>query len=178
MANPLLAPIELPARIATRGYEMATEALDVGRQLVRVASDGVTLLERLDRRAERFIDVAESIDAKAAAVLELGERIEASARAMVDLGGKIDLRGAEMTDLGRDIVAQANLVQERAGEVVVQAGELVRVIPTMERAVRLVEPLEGTVDVLGRVADRLTGSRTRGGQPTPIEGPDAVPDGA
>ena len=163
--NPLLAPIEFPARIVSRAYETATEAMDVGRQLVRVASDGVTMLERLDRRAEQFLAVAESIDAKAGAVLELGERIEQSARSMVDLGGKIDARGVEMNELGRDIVTQARLVQERAGEVVVQASELVAVIPTMERAVALVAPLEGTVDVLGRVADRLTGSRLRPSEP-------------
>lgn len=179
MANPLLAPLELPARLASRAYESASEAIDVGRQLVRVASDGITLLERLDRRAERFIEVAESIDAKAGAVLELGERIESSARSMVDLGAKIDARGAEMSELGEDIVAQARLVHERAGEVVVQATELVAVIPTMERAVRLVEPLEGTVDVLGRVADRLTGSRNRGVvPPVPLEGPEDGPSSA
>lgn len=175
--NPLLAPLEIPARIASRAYESASEAIGVGRQLVQVASDGVAMLERLDRRAEQFLEVAESIDAKTGAVLELGERIEKSARSMVDLGGKIDARGVEMNELGRDIVTQARLVQERAGEVVVQASELVAVIPTMERAVALVAPLEGTVDVLGRVADRLTGSRLRPAEP-PLDPGDADTAGA
>lgn len=172
--NPLLAPIELPLRILSRGYEAATETARAGRRLAEAANDGITLLDRLDRRAERFIEVVESIDAKAGAVLELGERIEASARGMLDIGAKIEARGGEMSDLGREIVTQANLVQERAGDVVEQASQLVAIFPTMKRAVEIVEPLEGTVDVLGRVADRLTGSRLRAdaGPAGPVE-PDA-----
>ena len=41
------------------------------------------------------------------------------------------------------------------GTIVEAVTESVDVLPTMRRAVELVEPLEGTVDVLGRVADRL-----------------------
>lgn len=160
--NPLLAPIELPARAVARAYEATRQAAETSRELVRVVGEGVAALDRLDRRAARFIEVAESIDSKAGAVLELGERIESSARGMLDVGARIEARGGEMSELGNEIVTQASLVQERAGEVVEQAGQLVAIFPTMKRAVEIVEPLEGTVDVLGRVADRLTGSRLRG----------------
>jgi methyl-accepting chemotaxis protein len=142
--NPLLAPIEFPARLAQRAIDGASEALETGRQLVRIASEGVTLLERLDRRAEAIIALGERLDARGAAVLEQIEEVD---------------------EIGREIAEQARLVQDRAQEVVDRVGEIIGVIPTMRRAVELVEPLEGTVDVLGRVADRLTGMRTRTEQP-------------
>jgi hypothetical protein len=60
------------------------------------------------------------------------------------------------------MIVEARLVHSRASEVVAQAAELERAIPTAERAVDLIQPLEGAVERLGRMVDRLPGGRGSG----------------
>lgn len=81
---------------------------------------------------------------------------------------KLDERAAELlatgetvNELGERMLVEANLVHTRAAEVVAQAADLQRAIPTAERAVDLIQPLEGAVERLGRMVDRLPGGRGR-----------------
>ena len=48
---------------------------------------------------------------------------------------------------------------EAAREVAVRGAEVAAALPTLERAVAIATPLEGTVERLGRIVDRLPGSR-------------------
>jgi hypothetical protein len=80
-----------------------------------------------------MLAIAERLDSKASAVLDLGERIE----------------------------HEATLVHRRAEEINQTAKQLLLVVPTVEQAVGLIAPLEGAVERLGRVVDRLPGARAK-----------------
>ena len=88
----------------------------------------------------------------------MGERIDAKGAALLELGERLDSRGADVNALGERIVTEAAGVQDRAAEIVKLAEE--RLIPTAERALGLAQPLEGAVDRLGRMVDRLPRGRT------------------
>jgi hypothetical protein len=60
-----------------------------------------------------------------------------------------------------EILAQGERVVAAAREVADRGAELAAALPVMQRAVEMAEPLEGVVERLGRVADRLPGARTR-----------------
>jgi chloramphenicol 3-O-phosphotransferase len=106
-------------------------------EIARLAPRAIRLLESLDAKAARMLDIAERLDAKATAVLDVGERIE----------------------------HEAQIVQRRAEQINATALELLKAMPTFEQAVGLVAPLEGAVERLGRVADRLPGGRRRTTKP-------------
>lgn len=146
MANPVIDLLALPPRLIGRALEDLTTLNRTGR-------DAVRLLERLDDKAERILALGERIEARAATILELGERM--------------DDRGAALLDLGERTVKEAVGVQERAEEISARAAEMIAVLPTLERAVALASPLEGAVERLGRVVDRLPGGEVRGAEREP-----------
>ncbi len=78
---------------------------------------------------------------------------------------RLATRGAG--ELGERMITEARLVFTRESEVVVQAAELHRAIPTAERAVDLMQPLEGAVERMGRMVDRLPGGRGRDARDEP-----------
>lgn len=135
--NPLLAPIEIPAKLAQRAIRDLEAIGDVARSVPRA----IALLESLDQKATQLIEWGERIDARGAELLEMG---------------------AEVNDVGVQILAEARLVQERAGEVVDRANAMIAVIPTVERALEIGQPLEGAIDRIGRVVDRLPGGAAAG----------------
>jgi hypothetical protein len=54
-----------------------------------------------------------------------------------------------------------------AGEVAQRGAQVAEALPYLERAVTMVEPLEGAVERLGRIVDRLPGAaRARRRPPT------------
>ena len=162
-------------RLATRGAELlerlnerAEAGLAVGERLDSRAEAILEFGERIDKRAEAILAMGERIDARAEAILEFGERIDERGSAIVSMGERLDGRGGALleagetfNELGERMIVEARLVHTRASEVVAQAAELQRAIPTAERAVDLMQPLEGAVERLGRMVDRLPGGRGR-----------------
>jgi hypothetical protein len=147
-------PLDLPQVIVSRALSdlsaIATAARETPEQLERllllgeeIAATGRGLLElaeRLDRRAALVLELGASIDRQADELLALGARVQA-------VGERIDARGAEIVD--------------RAAGVVQTGGELIAVLPTLERALAMATPLEGAIDRFGRLVDRLPGGPAR-----------------
>ena len=128
-------------------------ALDDLHTLAQVGSE---LMERLDTLEA----TADAIQAGLDDALAIGRSIDARGEAIVELGQQLHA-------LGADIQAQGVLIEERAAEVARRGGELVASLPTLEAAVALVAPLEGAVERLGRMVDRLPGGARRGPATTP-----------
>ena len=179
---PTLADVLIPPRLLLRAFDdlhavaqVATEMphrLDELEQradaLLKTASDAFELLERLDGRARELLELGGRIDGRAEEILGLGERIDERGAAIVELGEKIDGRGGEilemgerMNALGHDIEAEGVLIHTRAEEVAARAAEMIAVLPTLERAVAIATPLEGAVERLGRMVDRLPGEKRK-----------------
>jgi len=112
-------------------------------------------LHTLAQRADAAVELLERIDARVDEVLALGASIDARGQSIVELG-------EQLHSLGTEIHAQGVLIEERAAEVARRGEELVATLPTLEAAVALVTPLEGTVERLGRIVDRLPGGARRG----------------
>jgi hypothetical protein len=99
----------------------------------RVARELPARLDALDRRAAK---IQEQIDQ----MLDLGERV---------------------VELGVEVNALGGVISDRAKDVADRGGEVVAVLPTLERAIGMAQPLEGAIDRLGRVVDRLPGGPGR-----------------
>jgi len=127
----LVSPLLIPPKLLLR-------ALDDLHTIATVAQDANARLARLEASAD--------------ALVTIGSQMEVHARNVLDLGGRIDERGEQ-------IVAEGRIIQERAREVSDRAGQVLEALPLLERAIALAEPLEGAVERLGRVADRLPGGR-------------------
>jgi hypothetical protein len=153
-------PIDLPIRAVDR-------ALSDLHAIARLAAEMPTRLDALDARAEAILDLGdrivtlgESLNTRAEQVVELGERIDDSGRELVDLGGRL-------FTLGESVNKQGVVIAERAREVAERGGEVAAALPTLQRAVGIAEPLEGAVERLGRMVDRIPGSRPRAKDPLP-----------
>jgi len=83
-----------------------------------------------------------------------GERIDTRAQQLRDLG-------ATMHDLGEQIDSRGAEIVDRATRVVDTGGDLITVLPAFERALEMATPLEGAIDRLGRLVDRLPGGTAR-----------------
>jgi methyl-accepting chemotaxis protein len=139
--NPLL----LPPRLMLRALEdLHTLALAAAR-LERVE-------ERLNERADAIIAMGDQMDERAERILEMGEQIVAMGARIAEVGEKMDAR----TDA---ILAQGERIEAAAREVADRGAELAAALPVMQRAIEMAEPLEGVVERLGRVADRLPGGQ-------------------
>lgn len=143
--NVLGIPVDLPTRVIGRALS------DLG-DLARVAREIPSKLDDVQRRLDRALEVAETIDHRMERVLEIGERIDARADAVLELG-------EQLLEVGTLANERAVLMTEAAREVAVRGAEVAAALPTMERAVAIAQPLEGTVERLGRIVDRLPGSR-------------------
>jgi hypothetical protein len=132
-----------------RVQDQLDQMLEAAQSLNELGSRVLTLVERLDQRAEAVLALGGQIDERGKAMVALATELDARAAALLGLGEQIDDRGAS-------IVAHADLVASRAAEVVA-------VLPTLEKAVAIATPLEGAVERLGRMVDRLPGeARKRG----------------
>lgn len=155
----LLALPLLPARLAVRALDdihaLAVVATDMHTRADRLESrldDIMRLGESIEATGDELLRMAHRIDERAASVLTLGERIELRAESVLDLGARIDARGGE-------IVAEGAQIRAAAVEVTTRAGQILEALPLLERAISMAEPLEGAVERLGRIADRLPGGR-------------------
>ncbi|MDX6586259.1 MAG: hypothetical protein QOI31_732 [Solirubrobacterales bacterium] len=152
--NPLLAPFEITVGLGQRVMRDLDAMSEVARSVPRV----ITLLESLDKRAGQVLELGERIDARAESMLELGQNLDRRAEAILTLGGRIDERAEELGAIGSQMLTEAQLVQQRAAEVVAGANEMIAVLPTVRRAIEIGEPLEGAIERFARVVDRLPGA--------------------
>lgn len=153
-------PLELlglPPRLAARAFDDLHQVAVGGRSFLAV-------LGRLEERADRIQDqldatlaAADSINATAERALALLEQLDARAQAVLDLGREIDTRAGALLGLGERIDDRGSVLSANAQEVADRAAEMIAILPTLERAVALATPLEGAVERLGRVVDRLPG---------------------
>jgi hypothetical protein len=143
--------VRLPPLALLRAFDDLHTLAQVGTELMK-------RLDELESRADSAVEVLERLDARADDILALGASIDARGQSIVELGEQLHA-------LGSQIHEQGVLIEERAAEVAVRGQELVATLPTLEAAVALVAPLEGAVERLGRMVDRLPGGARRGGSP-------------
>ena len=137
--NPLLIPPKLLFR-----------ALDDLHTLALAAARLEQVEAALTERADAILAMGERIDGHADAVIEVGRRI-------VELGEQVDVRAEAILEMGERIGAQGERIEAAAREVADRGAQLTEALPVMERALSMAEPLEGAVERLGRVVDRLPG---------------------
>lgn len=140
-----LAPFTVPPKLVLR-------ALDDLHVLAQAAGRAMEVMERLDRRGAAIVALGERIDERADALLALGERIDARADAILALGTSLSADGRALLDQGK-------VLQEHAAEVARRGADVAAALPALQRAVELGEPLEGAVERLGRIVDRLPGGK-------------------
>lgn len=128
------------ARLARAAPAKLDRMLELGEEIAGIGHQLLAIAERLDRRAEAIMVLGERLDVRAVELIDLGED-------MRDLGERVDSRGAEIVD-GATRVADTG-------------GELIGVLPALERALEMATPLEGAIDRFGRLVDRLPGGQRR-----------------
>jgi hypothetical protein len=129
-------------------------ALDDLHTLARLGTDLMDRLDNIDQRADAAVELLERLESRADEILALGASIDARGESIVELGDRLET-------LGKQVYEQGELIERRAAEVAQRGGELVATLPTLEAAVALVTPLEGAVERLGRMVDRLPGGARR-----------------
>lgn len=141
----------LPGQL-DRGLAIGDEIVEIGRRMLEIA-------ERLDQRGYTITELGERLDLRAIQLLQMGEN-------MHELGIQIDATGAQIVD--------------RANHVAASAGELITILPTVERALDLASPLEGAIDRFGRIVDRFPGAasarRREQARPSPDDRQGATPE--
>jgi hypothetical protein len=152
VVNRLASDVGAIARLARTAPAQLDRLLELGEEIVDIGQRVLDIAERLDRRAEAVVALGERLDARASELLDLGTVLRG-------LGERVDATGVEIVD--------------RATRVVETGSELLMVLPTLERALELATPLEGAIDRIGRLVDRLPRSAGRG-RPSP---PPAAEDG-
>jgi hypothetical protein len=139
-AEVVISDVRAIARAARAAPAQLDRLLELGQDIARTGRAVLEVAERLDARAEVFVELAERLDGRAEELLVLGTELR-------QLGHQVDARGAEIVD--------------RATRVVETGGELITVLPALERAVEMATPLEGAIDRFGRLVDRLPGGAAR-----------------
>jgi hypothetical protein len=165
MERRLESAADLGERIEQRGAEVVAAAAQI--------EDLLTLGGRIEERGAELVAAAARVDE----LISLGDRIEKQGRALVRRADKMDERAGELVDRldkqalalleqskalyeqAAAILAQGERVEHAAREVAGRGAELVEALPLMQRALEMAEPLEGAVERLGRMVDRLPGAR-------------------
>ena len=137
------------------GPRLVLRAVSDLAAVARVARELPDRLDRLDRRAEAVQDQIERM-------LVIAEDIAALGHSVVDIGQSLDRQASGLLALGERVSEQGDVIADRAREVADRGGELVAMLPTLERAIAFAQPLEGTVERLGRMVDRLPGGARKG----------------
>ena len=155
------------------GPRLVLRALDDLHGLTTTARDAVELLRALEQRAaevqdqiDRAVLVAEAIESRGEEavgridlMLALGERIDARGEAVLALGEAILQLGDHFDVVARELLEEGKVIQATAREVADRGAEVATALPLLQRAVDLADPLEGAVERLGRIVDRLPGGR-------------------
>lgn len=165
--NPLLLPPRLLFRALDDLHTLALAAARLERveESLNARADAILAMgDRIDGRTEAIIEMGDRIlelgvrmDDRAEAVIEMGAQIAALGERIASLGERMDARSEAILEQGDAVIAAAREVADRGAE-------LAAALPVMQRAIEMAEPLEGVVERLGRVADRLPGGAARGGR--------------
>jgi methyl-accepting chemotaxis protein len=132
---------QLPA-VEERMNARLDELIGLGERIEGVIGNGLELAEQIRATGERVAELGEGVDERAVAIIEMGKRLEVQGEAMLEQGRHVERTGREVAE---------------------NAKGLADALPMLQRAVAMAEPLEGAVERLGRVVDRLPGGRTRAG---------------
>ena len=138
---PPVNPLLLPPRLLLRALDDLHRIADAAGRLDELLERADALVERADRVDERAKDLAARLDEQADALLEQSRALHEQAAA---------------------ILAQGERVEAAAREVAEKGTVLVDALPALEQAIEMARPLEGAVERLGRMVDRLPGARPRG----------------
>jgi hypothetical protein len=112
----------------------------IGPSLILRALDD---LHAIAQAAASLEDIEQRINERLAAIVELGERLDERVDDILATGERVERSAKDVADVGRQ-VADA--------------------LPVLQRAITMAEPLEGAVERLGRIVDRLPGGmRSRSG---------------
>lgn len=144
--NPLLLPPRLLLRALDDLHQIALAAQDIGPRLGALQDRADSIEEQLGEA----IAIARQIEERGREAIEMAGRIDARAEAILALADRVDDRAAE-------IMAEAKVIQLTAAEVAVRGGQVAEALPLLQRALEIAEPLESTVERLGRLVDRLPG---------------------
>jgi DNA repair ATPase RecN len=127
------------------GPKLVLRALDDLHAIAEAARDLPTRIDALEDRLEHIevqastaIDVARDINQTAATAMAVAEQVDVRLLAVLALGERIEVRAQQVAEVGTQVVAA---------------------LPTLERAVLMATPLEGAVERVGRLVDRLPGGR-------------------
>ncbi len=179
--NPLL----VPPRLAQRAIDdlgsvagVVAGAPDELRAMDRRAREIVRLLTRLARTGDRMLERADVLIERTDAVLDrtdaVLQRLDDLDRRAVELGHRAQELGHlsdRIEDLVHGLMAQATVVGASADAIAHEAAEVAKVLPTLARAVEIAEPLEGAVDRVAWIVDRLPGGRSGAKIPEPEPAP-------
>jgi hypothetical protein len=154
--NPLLLPPKLVLRALDDLHTIAQAAAGLEDIERRINERLVTIIEL----GERIADLGDGIDGRLDAVLELGDRIVALGERVdeiVALGDRVD----QIDGRAGEVLATGDRVEQAAQDVAAVGREIADALPILQRAITMAEPLEGAVERLGRIVDRLPGGATR-----------------
>jgi hypothetical protein len=147
IVNRALADLGAVARAARTAPAQLERMLQLGEEMADIGRGVLEIAERLDQRADAALALGERLDARADELLKLGRKME-------KLGKRVDKRGGEIVERGDEIVASAGRVAETGSD-------LIGMLPTLQRAIEMASPLEGAIDRVGRLVDRLPGGQAR-----------------
>jgi chromosome segregation ATPase len=147
IVNSALSDLAAVARAARTAPAQLHQMLELGEEMAQIGRGVLEITERLDQRAEAALALGERLDARADELLKLGRKME-------KLGKRVDERGVEIVEAGNEIVVSSARLAETGSD-------LIRALPTLQRAIEMASPLEGAIDRFGRLVDRLPGGTAR-----------------
>ncbi len=161
----LVEPLMLPPRLVVRALDdlhtiaAASRNASVRLESMQERTDvAVVLLGRIEYVGDQVLAMGARIETQAEQVLAMGARIETQTEQLLALGESFD-------KLGAAVLEQGKVLEITARELATRGSAVTDALPTLERAVAIVEPLEGAVERLGRIADLLPGGQRRSGAP-------------
>lgn len=153
---------DVEARLTDRVDELEAQFVGQVERLDERAGQVLAEVDRLDRRAEQILGAAGALDRRAEEILATAGALDRRAEEILGAAGALEGRAGE-------VLAMGETLEQRAAEVADQGGRLADSLPTLERALALinelaptaqalaltVEPLHGATERLGRIVDRL-----------------------
>lgn len=139
-----------------------TERLDALHQR---GGDMLELGQRFEGLFGSVLEAADRLDARAEGVLEAFEKVQVRAQDILDMGERLDDRAAEILEAfasfeerGDALLALATRIEEGTPEL----NRALEAIETLNEAAGTLastaQPMQGALERVGRIADRLPGS--------------------
>jgi len=159
--NPFLLPPKLLLRALDDLHTIATAAArleEVERRLDARLAAVLELGDRVEQLGHLVDERIGQIDERAGEILDLGDRVDERAGGLLDVAQHVNGRLDGLLTLGDrvdEILEQGRRVEQVVKEVSDRGGAIAEALPVLQRAVEMAVPLEGAVERLGRVLDRL-----------------------